>query len=332
MRKAIALYSWGLDSTLAIMMMQKQWIEIIWLSFISLFWCKSEKETILENERNAKRFSFRLINQDFTKGQWEIIKHPVYGLWKRLNPCLDCHILMLKEAKKVMEAEWADFIITWEVLWQRPKSQRRDTFPIIDRDSWLEWLILRPLCAKKLKPTIPEQMWWVDREKLLDITWRWRKTQIEMAAWFNWPDFPAPAWWCLLTDVGHTNRMRDMVAKDEIPDEIDVRLISAWRHFNIWNAKVIVWRNEADNDKIYAIAWNDDILLQAEDFWSPIVIIRWEFDDSTIKEAAGITARYASTKWYKWLIKVKVFSKSWKIEIIETHKLDDAILRKKIVD
>ncbi len=243
---------------------------------------------------------------------------------------MDCHILMLKEAKKIMLEKWADFVVTWEVLGQRPKSQRRDTFPVIDRDAWLEWLVVRPLSANIMNPTIPEKSWWIDRDKMYHIGWRWRKTQIALAKSIWWEDFPAPAWWCLLTDLWYTNRLKHITKDEIIPDETDILLVPVWRHFIYSDVRIITWRNKEDNDMIMEFAKPNDILMQAIWCWSPTTILRWETDNSTIELAASITARYSDNKKQKKVI-IDIFTKQNKIKILEiAPAIDEEIINFKL--
>lgn len=237
---------------------------------------------------------------------------------------------MLKEAKKIMLEQWADFIITWEVIWQRPKSQRRDTFPVIDKDAGLEWLVLRPLSAKNMKATIPEINWWVDREKLYDIWGRWRKKQIELAKMASWEDFPAPAGGCLLTDIGYSNRLKNIIKWDNIPSKEDIMLVPVWRHFIIDNSRIISWRNKEDNEIIFNLASNDEMIFQAADCWSPFTIIKWEINDTTINIAAWITARYCDKK-NEENVKVRIFNKWWEERYINISPSKDEDIRKYIV-
>ncbi|EKE29803.1 MAG: thiamine biosynthesis protein-like protein [uncultured bacterium (gcode 4)] len=320
--KALALFSGGLDSSLAINLIKSQWIEVVGLSFISTFWCKSTENVVRKNGKTAERFGFELLVHNFTEEQFKIIKNPKFWHGKNLNPCLDCHILMLKEAKKIMKEIWADFIITGEVLGQRPKSQRRETFPIIDKESDLEWLVLRPLSAKIMDETIPEKNGWVDREKLLWIWGRWRKTQISMAKWIWWEDFPTPAGWCLLTDLWYATRLKNIIKDDEIPPENEILLLTIWRHFNYNEARIIAGRKEDENDTIEKLASDEEFLLQVEDFWSPTVTIKWIADDETLNFAAWVCARYSD--WKKEdSVKVKVWKKSWFEEFRTVKPLTD---------
>ncbi|HEX8948665.1 MAG TPA: 7-cyano-7-deazaguanine synthase, partial [Dissulfurispiraceae bacterium] len=183
MAKAIALYSGGLDSTLAILVAMRQGIEVTAVTFLTHFGCDiSDKSSCSKDPFAASaKFGFEVKLCHLAEKFVEIVKRPKFGHGKNMNPCIDCRILMLKEAKELMAMRGAHFIVTGEVLGQRPMSQRRDTFPRIDREAGLEGYILRPLSAKLLKPTIAEQSGLVDRERLYGFHGRSRKPQMALA-------------------------------------------------------------------------------------------------------------------------------------------------------
>lgn len=330
--KALALFSGWLDSVLSILAIKKQWIEVVGVTMTSLFGCKSIEEIEEKNKKIAQRFWFEMIACEFSEEQFEIIKNPKFGHGKNLNPCLDCHILMLKKAKKIMEEIWASFIITWEVIWQRPKSQRRDTFPVIDREVELEWLIVRPLSAKLLPLTIPEKEWWIDRERLYKIWWRWRKEQIKIAQENSWDDYPTPAGWCLLTDIWYSKRLLNIIKdKSIIPPEIDIKLLTIWRHFNIWETHIIVGKKKEDNEMIFALAWENDYIMQVMNYGSPLTIIRWVYNQDNEEIIAWITARYSDGK-NENSVKVRVFNKKWNEKILSIKPLSQEETKQYIIE
>ena len=204
---------------------------------------------------------------------------------------------------------------------QRPMSQRRDTFPVIDKGADLLWLVLRPLSAKLMKETIPELNSWVDRSKLLGIWWRWRKTQIEMARSSGWEDFPTPAGWCLLTDMSYSIRLKNIIKNGEIPPKNEISLLTIWRHFSLWESRIIVWRNKEENELIEKLAWTQEYLIQVTDFGSPIATIKWEINEEAIKLASGICARYSDWKNEKE-VSVSISQKSWKQELSTVAPID----------
>ncbi len=203
--RALALFSGGLDSALAIKLITNQGVEVIALNFVSHFFGgKNEKA-----EAMAKQLGVQLEYVDFSEKHIEMMKNPVYGRGKNMNPCIDCHALMFKFAGELLEKYDADFLISGEVLGQRPMSQNYQALEKVKGLSKLEDLIIRPLSAKLLPPSKPEQEGLIDREQLLDIQGRSRKRQIEIAEQMGIIDYPTPAGGCLLTDPGYSKGLID---------------------------------------------------------------------------------------------------------------------------
>jgi tRNA U34 2-thiouridine synthase MnmA/TrmU len=196
-----------------------------------------------------------------------------------------------------MEESGADFIVTGEVLGQRPMSQRKDAMCLIEKKAGLEGFILRPLSAKVLSATIPEQKGWVDREKLLNLQGRSRKPQIELAEHYDIRDYPCPAGGCLLTDPGFSKRMRDLLINDPDFSLNDVHLLKIGRHFRLSHkVKLVVGRNKEENQKTQTFAKEEDILLKVLHFPGPLSLLRGKPDMGDIEKAAAITAHYSKAK------------------------------------
>lgn len=299
MPKAIALFSGGLDSTLAILTAMRQGIEVTAVTFLTHFGCDiSDRSSCSKDPFSAaEKFGFKVKLCHLADKFIEIVKNPKFGYGKNMNPCIDCRILMLKEAKELMEIFGADFIITGEVLGQRPMSQRRDTFPRIDREAGLEGYVLRPLSAKLLKPTIPEQMGIVDREKLCNFCGRTRKPQMALAREFGLTDYPSPSGGCLLTDPVYSYRLKELLKYNPAPSLKDINLLRVGRHFRISDGcKIVVGRNKEENDVIRSLSENTDYLLQVEGFGSPLTILCGNPSESALELAASICARYSDAK------------------------------------
>lgn len=299
MPKAIALYSGGLDSTLAILIALRQGIEVTAITFLTPFSCDtSDKSSSSKNPfAVSEKFGFEVKICHLTDKYIEIVINPKYGYGKNMNPCIDCKILMLKEAKQFLKMIGADFVITGEVLYQRPMSQRRDTLFIIEREAGLEGYVLRPLSAKLLKPTIPEQMGIVNRDLLYDFHGRTRKPQIRLAEEFGLTEYPTPAGGCLLTDPIYSQRLKDLFEHSSNPSIKDINLLRIGRHIRLSKrCKVVIGRNEKENQKINELSENDDYLLWVEGFGSPLAIIRGDAEEKDIKLAASILIRYSDAK------------------------------------
>ena len=296
--KAIALLSGGLDSTLAARVMMEQGLELEALNFMTVFCtCTNRGATCLASQKAVETLGIPLRVFNVSEEYLSVVKHPKHGYGSNMNPCIDCRIFMLKRAKAYMEASGAAFIVTGEVLGQRPMSQRRDAMRLIEKEAGLEGLILRPLSAKGLPVTIPEKEGWVDREKLLKIQGRSRKPQIELAGHYGIHDYPCPAGGCLLTDPGFAKRIKDLMAHNPDFSLNDVHLLKMGRHFRLSHGvKLIVGRNEEENQKIQTFAQGEDILLKVSSFPGPLSLLRGKLEQEDLEKAAAITAHYSKAK------------------------------------
>jgi hypothetical protein len=264
--KAIAMISGGLDSTLALALVRRQGIEVKAVTFYTGF-CITETQrrkggradgTVPRNEalRAAADLEVDIEYVDISGTEYlDMLVHPRWGYGANANPCVDCRVFMMRKAREIMLAEGADFVFTGEVLGQRPKSQRRDTLRIIERESGLDGRLLRPLSAQLLPPTIPEQEGIVDRARLLDISGRSRQRQMALAEELGVTDWPQPAGGCCyLTDESFSRKFFDVLDAREARGEPrrierdDVVLLSTGRHFRLSpRAKLIVGRSEVEN-------------------------------------------------------------------------------------
>lgn len=296
---AIALFSGGLDSSLAILMIQKQGIEVTALTFLTHFSCDISDKSSCCGDPNtiAEKFGFTVKSIHLGEKFNDIVKSPKYGYGKNMNPCIDCRILMLREAKRFMEFINADFIFTGEVLGQRPMSQLRNSLNIVSRDSELKDILVRPLSAKLLPETTPEKNGLLNRELLAGISGRSRKTQLAMAEEWGLEDYSAPAGGCLLTDPQYSKRLRDLIDHNPDFNVNDINLLRVGRHFRLdENSRLIVGRNEKENGMIVEYAQPDDIILEAIGTGSPIGLYIHRNNEKHLKLAAAITARYCDLK------------------------------------
>lgn len=299
MTKAVALYSGGLDSTLAILVMLRQGVDITAITFLNHFGCDiSDRSSCSKNPFSAaEQFGFEVKLAHLSEKFIDIVKNPKYGHGKNMNPCIDCRILMLREAKKFMEMTGAQFIITGEVLGQRPMSQRKTLFPMIDKEAGLKGHVLRPLSAKLLDATIPEEKGIVEREKLYAISGRSRKPQMALAEEFGLTDYPAPAGGCLLTEPNYAYRLNELLEHNSNPDFRDLNLLRVGRHFRCSSGcKIIVGRNKRENELLASSAESGDHILRVEGYGSPITIITGTATESSLTTAASLCARYSDAK------------------------------------
>lgn len=315
---AIALFSGGLDSCLSVLLVMKQDIEVTALTFMTHFGCDISDKSSCGSDPypTAEKFGFNVKLMHLGQKFVDIVKHPKFGYGKNLNPCIDCRLLMIEEAKLLMELVGADFVFTGEVLGQRPKSQRREAMLRVDKECGLEGRLVRPLSAKLLPETIPEKSGMLDRNLLEDINGRSRKRQMQMARDFGLTDYPAPAGGCLLTEPGYTRRLKDLMKHNADFDFSDLNLLKHGRHFRIDDkTKIIVGRDKLDNNKIVELSRPDHIMLEARGTGSPIVLLDGNPDNGQLRLAAAITARYCD------------FKKEPEVDITVTFKSEEKIIK-----
>ncbi len=295
--KAIILLSGGLDSTLAAELMSREGLELLAVNFKTPFCLCDRHSSNLGCGSNARRVAealgidLKIINA--TKDFLEVLKKPAHGYGANMNPCIDCRILFFRKSKELMDEFGASFIITGEVLGQRPMSQFRRQMNIIEKEADLEGLVLRPLSAKLLAPTIPEKNGWISRERMLDIAGRSRKPQMALAKELGINDYPCAAGGCLLTDPEFANRIRDLIKHDEL-DMQNIDLLKAGRYFRLSpSAKLIVGRNENENKMLTMLAKEGDYLFGPSTINGPIAVGKGSFTESILEVACRIVSRYS---------------------------------------
>ncbi len=297
--KAIALYSGGLDSTLAILQMMKYGVEIEAITFLTHFGCDATDSSSCGSDPYpaAQKFGFKVKLAHLGQRFVDIVRNPRFGHGKNMNPCIDCRLIMIDEARHYMEMVGADFIITGEVLGQRPMSQRRFAMDLVARECGLAGKLVRPLSGRLLPATIPEKEGKIKREWLLDIEGRSRKRQMQLAAEFGLTEYPNPASGCLLTDKRYSDKLRDLLKYTPDADFNEINLLKIGRHFRLGpKTKLVVGRDEPENNTIESLTLQNDYILEAVDFESPIGILRGEINDDFIGTAASLVARYCDGK------------------------------------
>lgn len=279
MTKALILFSGGLDSILAVKVLESQWIDCTAITFCTPFFWKEKAESL------AAKNWIKIKTVDISDKHLEVVKNPKYWYWKNMNPCIDCHWYMIKTAFEIAEKEWFDIIASWEVIGQRPMSQTTRWLNAVNKVSWKE--ILRPLSAKLLKETEYEKSWLVDRSKLLDISWRWRQKQMELAKkfWLIW--YEMPGWWCLLTQEWYSEKLKTLFNyfKENI-SSLDTELIKHWRLKTFERGFLILWRDNNDNEKLHLLAKDNPkykIVRLAETTW-PLAVIKTIKGETNEKE------------------------------------------------
>jgi len=268
--QAVALFSGGLDSILAARLVMEQGIRVRCLHFCSPFFGKPHA---LGYWRKVYGLDIEAvdISEDFVR---MLIARPAHGFGKVMNPCVDCKILMMRHARARMEELGATFVISGEVLGQRPMSQRRDTLNVIRRDGEVRDILLRPLCAKHLEPTEPERSGLVDRERLEGFFGRGRKSQLQLAARMNITDIPTPAGGCRLAEKENARRFWPVLTRLPAPSVADFRLATVGRQGWSETLWLAVGRNESDNEALASLARPDDIFLKVLDYPGPLALVR----------------------------------------------------------
>lgn len=293
--KAIALISGGLDSILAARVVKEEGIEVLPLNFRIPF-CQRKKGGAPEPGINSlvkASLGVELKVVDISAPFLELVLRPKHGFGSNMNPCIDCKIFMLKRAKEMLSFFGAQFIVTGEVLGQRPMSQHRKALDIIEQESGLTGLLLRPLCAGCLAETIPEKEGWVKRGRLFKFSGRARRPQMELAREFGIDSYPNASGGCLLTDPEFSGRLKDLIEHHSLTLE-DVGLLKIGRHFRLADkAKLIVGRNEEENREIEASSsFGDYLFMPNEETAGPTCLGRGEFSGGLIKLASQIACRY----------------------------------------
>ncbi|MBT3046631.1 MAG: tRNA (5-methylaminomethyl-2-thiouridylate)-methyltransferase [gamma proteobacterium symbiont of Ctena orbiculata] len=305
-RKAAALISGGLDSLLAARVMQQQGIHVEGINFYTGFCVEGHTHAIRrrdqkKDKRNnalwvAEQLGIKLHIIDIVEDYKQVLINPRYGYGANLNPCLDCKIFMVHKAYEWIQARGFDFIVTGEVIGQRPMSQRKETMPIVSDESGAHDLLLRPLCAKNLPLTRPEREGWVDREGLYDFSGRSRKPQMALAARFGIEDYAQPAGGCcFLTDEQYAVKLQDLWrARGNKEYEIDdIMLLKVGRHLRpASHYKVIIAREEGEANFMQGYRRLYPSMTTVS-HGGPFALIDGDVDDQEIELIARVVARYS---------------------------------------
>ena len=284
--KAIALFSGGLDSVLAVLYMKSLGYEVLPVFFESPFYTSTKAK----EGAKAAGFEIRIVN--ITDEIITVIKAPRYGFGKNMNPCIDCHGMMFRKAAEIMKEVGADFVISGEVLGQRPMSQRKDAMNAVAKLSGIRDLLVRPLCQKLIADTRPITEGWVNKDEMLDIQGRNRKRQIALAAEIGLTDFEAPGGGCLLTEKQISDKVRDLLEHDQL-DKAHLKFIKQGRRARLSeNTILIIGRTQFDNEYITKNIDNE-IVIKATHFPGPLGVLLGDgATEAEIELAGGIILSY----------------------------------------
>ena len=267
-RKALLLFSGGLDSVLAAELLRRCGLQVSALTFTSPFFASARAREA------AAALGLDLEVVDITAPFLETLRSPRYGYGKNLNPCIDCHALMVREALDRLEERGCDFVATGEVLGERPKSQNRQALELVAKASGAGGLLLRPLSARLLPETVPEREGWVERSCLLDISGRSRRRQMDLAAEWGIGEYESPAGGCLLTDAAYSERLRGLMRRVPSFDGEDAQAIRRGRVFWAASTLIVLGRNHEENLRLQEVALPTDMLLRERDRPGPTALLR----------------------------------------------------------
>ncbi len=292
-KRCVVLLSGGLDSMLAVRIMQEQGIEVEALNFKTVFTCCQD-----QSAQKARDLGVRLTVVGQEDDYLDLVKKPQFGRGKGANPCVDCRIYMFEKAKRFMHQIGADFIVSGEVAGQRPMSQKRRDLDRIAYHSDLDDLLLRPLSAKLLRPTLPEREGWVDREQLYNIEGRSRKRLIALAKKYGLKEIPSPSTGCSLTEPKFSKKVFDLIDSPGESRRWDFELLKIGRHFRFdSHTKVVLGRDETENEQLrYAHQLPDaasSAVIVPENFAGPRALVIGPRTDEAIEFAASLMLRYA---------------------------------------
>ncbi len=293
--KAIALFSGGLDSTLAMKLIIDQGIEVLALNIKTGFGSTTDRLEHMQSMCDQVGAELKIIDIESEFLQ-DVLFDPKHGYGKNFNPCIDCHAKMFAVAKRIMEAEGASFLISGEVMGQRPMSQNKDALQTVLNESNCDGLLLRPMSAKMLAPTIAEEKGWVDREKLEGITGRSRDRQLQMVKEIGLDNFESPGGGCLLTDENFAKKMFDFIKYDKFEVK-DIPVMKFGRHFRLKDgAKLVVGRDKEENGYLQDIQNDKFYHIKTVGLPGPHALLSKNATKEDISTASKIILTYCKTK------------------------------------
>ena len=289
--KALCAFSGGLDSLLASELVRAQGVEVLALFFETPFFASARARI------SAAAVNLPIKIVDITDRHLSMMQDPKHGFGGHMNPCIDCHALMIRITGEMLQEEGASFVITGEVVGQRPMSQNIKALSMVECESGLQGLLLRPLSSKRLQPTIPEKRGWIDREKMMGFSGRSRKPQMELAERLHIEEYPSPAGGCLLTDEVFSRRLKDLLSARPDFELREIELLKVGRHFRFGpNTKLVVGRNKKENQAIHTLWKESDLLLSTISVPGPTVLVSGDVSPELADLAASMTVSYSDAK------------------------------------
>jgi len=293
--RAIVLLSGGLDSVLAATLLMRGGVKVVGITFVTPFFGSRKAE------KAAAALGIELVVEDISEPHLEMLKNPRYGYGRNMNPCIDCHALMVREAVRKLKDLNADFVATGEVLGERPKSQNRQALEIVASHSEAGDLLMRPLSGRLLPPTRPEMQGLIEREQLLDLQGRSRRRQMQLAREWGIGDYESPAGGCLLTDANIARRLQELMLVEPAFDRLDAQLATIGRQFWIGSSLLVLGRRHAENERLKDISLPSDMLLRERDIPGPVALLRAyprgaPLENNAMQEAARLLGVYGKGK------------------------------------
>ena len=289
--KALCAFSGGLDSLLASVLVRAQGVDVLAIFFETPFFSSARARI------SAAAVNLPIKIVDITHRHLSMLQDPKHGFGGHTNPCIDCHALTIRITGEMLQEEGASFVITGEVVGQRPMSQNIKALSMVECESGLQGLLLRPLSAKRLQPTIPEKRGWIDREKMMGFSGRSRKPQMELAERLHIEEYPSPAGGCLLTDEVFSRRLKDLLSARPDFELREIELLKVGRHFRFGpNTKLVVGRNKKENQTIHTLWKESDLLLSTISVPGPTVLVSGDVSPELADLAASMTVSYSDAK------------------------------------
>lgn len=290
--KVLVLFSGGLDSMLVVEILRRQGLTVQGLLLTSCFFDDQVARKV------AKQLNLPLKTVDISRGQLALVKSPRHGYGKGMNPCIDCRILMLRKAREVMIKNKFDFVATGEVLGERPMTQNKNSMKLVEKESGLQGLLLRPLSARLMQITLPEKKGWINRRSLYDIFGRSRKRQIQLAQKFGLEEYPSPSGGCLLTDPEFSQKLKLLFKKYPKAGVNDIELLKNGRQFWEGKVRIVIGRQEKENKNLRQMAKAGDMIVELKNIPGPTGLLRAysprkAISQKIIKKAEELIQRYA---------------------------------------
>lgn len=318
--KAVALLSGGMDSILAARVALEMGIDVHGIFMKTVFFSNKKGDRVQLVQKTAESINIPVSIIDIERQYMEVLRNPKHGFGRNSNPCIDCHTFFLKKAREFMPVVDATFIITGEVVGQRPMSQHMEMLLQIEKEAGCKGKVLRPLCGKLLPKTLMEEEGIIRRDDLLDLSGRTRNRQMELVREYKMKVETHSGGGCLLTDIGFGARMLDYLKYYPEEDYIHIKLLIIGRHFRLSEkVKVIVGRDQQENEKIYAARKIGAVIFPIEEIPGPTALVIGDFEREDLLKAASLVSRYSDGSGTKKI----VIRNGRKEEIIDIGEMPD---------